>query len=84
MLLLDCFHMSFQSGAVFCSSQEIRGFPCQETANWMPELEFKVVTVRGHGVVFSIVHLSLLTDDSPFMFTVLVIFFTNTFRYVVW
>ena len=27
----DCFHMSFQLGAVFCSSQEIRGFPCQDT-----------------------------------------------------
>ena len=42
MLLLDCFHMSFQSGVVFCSSQEIRGFPCQDTANQMPELEFRV------------------------------------------
>ena len=31
MLLSDCFHMSFQSGAMFCSSQEIRGFPCQDT-----------------------------------------------------
>ena len=42
VLLSDCFHMSFQSGAVFCSSQEIRGFPCQETANQTPELEFRV------------------------------------------
>ena len=42
MLLSDCFRMSFQSGAVFCSSQVIRGFPCQETANRTPELEFKV------------------------------------------
>ena len=42
VLLLDCFRMSFQLGAVFCSSQEIRGLPCQETVNWMPELEFKV------------------------------------------
>ena len=42
MLLSDCFHMSFQSGAVFCSSQEIRGFPCQDTANQTPELEFRV------------------------------------------
>ena len=41
-LLLDCFHMSFQLGAVFCSSQAIRGFPCQETANRMPELEDRV------------------------------------------
>ena len=41
-LLLDCFHMSFQSGEVFCSSQVIRGFPCQETMNWVLELEFRV------------------------------------------
>ena len=38
----DCFRISFQSGAVFCSSQEMRGFPCQETANRTPELEFNV------------------------------------------
>ena len=42
VLLLDCFRISFQSGAVFCNSQAIRGFPCQETVNWMPEIEFKV------------------------------------------
>ena len=42
MLLLECFCMSFQSGAVFCSSHKMKGFPCQETTNWMPELEFKV------------------------------------------
>ena len=42
MLLSDCFCMSFQLGAVFCSSHEIKGFPCQETTNQTPELEFKV------------------------------------------
>ena len=42
VLLSDCFHMSCQSGAVFCNSQEIRGFPYQDTVNRMPELEFKV------------------------------------------
>ena len=41
-LLLDCFHMSFQSGVVFCSSQAIRGFPCQDTTNQPPKSEFKV------------------------------------------
>ena len=41
-LCSDCFRISFQSGAVFCSSQEVRGFPCQETANRTPELEFNV------------------------------------------
>ena len=42
VLLSDCFRMSFQLGAVLCSSQVIRGFPCQETANRTPELEFRV------------------------------------------
>ena len=41
-LLSDCFCMSFQSGAVFCSSQVIRGFLCQETASQTLELEFRV------------------------------------------
>ena len=43
-----------------------------------------IVTVQGHGLVLSIVHLPLLTVDSPFTFTVLLIFFADTFRYIVW
>ena len=43
-----------------------------------------IVTVRGHGLVLSIVHLLLLTIDSPLTFTVLVFFLTDTFQYVVW
>ena len=43
-----------------------------------------IVMVQGHGLVLSIVHLLPLTVDSPFTFTVLLIFFTNTFRYIVW
>ena len=42
VLLSECFHMSFQLGAVFCSSQEMRGFPCQEITNQTLEFEFKV------------------------------------------
>ena len=42
------------------------------------------VMVRGHGLIFSIVHLPPLTVDSPFTFTVLIIFFADTFRYIVW
>ena len=42
VLLSDCFHMSFQSGVVFCNSHAIRGFPCQEIMNWTPKLEFRV------------------------------------------
>ena len=45
---------------------------------------FRFVTVRGHGLIFSIVHLPPLTIDSPLTFTILVIFFTDTFRYIVW
>ena len=42
------------------------------------------VTVRGCGLIFSVVHLPPLTIDSPFTFTVLIIFFADTFRYIVW
>ena len=48
VLLSDCLCMSFQLGAVFCSSQEIRGFPCQETVNRTPELEFRVYHNTEH------------------------------------
>ena len=43
-----------------------------------------IVTVRGCRLIFSVVHLPPLTTDSPFTFTVLIVFFTNTFQYVVW
>ena len=43
-----------------------------------------IVTVRGHGLVLSIVHLPPLTVDSPFTFTVLIIFLTDIFQYIVW
>ena len=37
------------------------------------------VTVRGQGLILSIVHLPPLTVGSPFTFTVLLIFFADTF-----
>ena len=43
-----------------------------------------IVTVRGQGLVLSVVHLLPLTIGSPFTFTVLLIFFADTFQYVVW
>ena len=43
-----------------------------------------IVTVQGHGLILSVVHLPPLTTDSPFTFTVLIIFFADTFRYIVW
>ena len=51
----------------------------------MPQvLDGGIVMVRGRGLIFSIVHLPPLTIDSPFTFTVLIIFFADTFRYIVW
>ena len=49
-----------------------------------PEPPKGIVTVRGHRLILSIIQLPLLTVDSPFMFTVLLIFFTDTFQYIVW
>ena len=43
-----------------------------------------IVMVRGQGLILSIIHLPPLTVGSPFMFTVLLIFLTDMFRYVVW
>ena len=42
------------------------------------------VTVRGRGLIFSVVHLPPITSDSPFTFTVLIVFFADAFQYVVW
>ena len=43
-----------------------------------------IVTVRGQGLFLSVAHLPPLTVDSPFTFTILIIFFADTFRYIVW
>ena len=43
-----------------------------------------IVMVQGHRLIFSVVHLPPLTTDSPFTFTILIVFFADTFRYVVW
>ena len=42
------------------------------------------VMVQGRRLIFSVLHLPPLTINSPFMFTVLIIFFADTFRYIVW
>ena len=47
-------------------------------------LDGGIVTVRGRGLIFSVVHLPPLTINSPFMLTILVIFLTDTFRYIAW
>ena len=43
-----------------------------------------IVTVRGRELFLSVVHLLPLSTGSPFTFTVLVIFFNDTFHYTVW
>ena len=43
-----------------------------------------IVMVQGCGLILSIIHLPPLTTDSSFTFTVLIIFFTDTFQYIVW
>ena len=48
------------------------------------ETQKHCVTVWGCGLILSVIHLTPLTADSPFTFTVLVIFFADTFRYIVW
>ena len=75
----------------FLSTVLLRRTPAQESSameeiprgfDVVPTVQvFKggIVMVRGHGLVLSIVHLSPLTVDSPFMFTVLVIFLTDNF-----
>ena len=43
-----------------------------------------IVTVRGRGLFLSIEHLPPLFAGSPLTFTILVIFFNDTFQYTVW
>ena len=42
------------------------------------------VTVRGLDIIFSIIHLSPMVPNSPFTFTVLAMFFSDTYRYTIW
>ena len=42
------------------------------------------VTVRGSDIIFSIVSLPPLSFDSPFTFTISIMFLNNTFHYTVW
>ena len=59
-------------------------------AAWPPPKTVKAVRallsvmVRGRGLFLSVVHLPPLTMGSPLTFTVLVIFFDDTFCYIVW
>ena len=57
-------------------------------SNYLPFLQSLLekhsVTVQGQDLLFSIVHLSLSSFESLLTFTVSIMFFTNTFCYIVW
>ena len=58
-------------------------FEIEQVISWTA-YKLHIVMVRGWGLIFSIVHLLLLTVDSLFTFTILVIFLADTFHYIVW
>ena len=43
-----------------------------------------IVTIRGSGLICSILHLSPLISNSPFTFTISTMFFTDTYQYIIW
>ena len=44
----------------------------------------RCVMVQGQDLLFLVIHLSPISFDSPLMFTISIMFFTNTFCYIVW
>ena len=62
-------------------TETLRGF---DVVPVVQVFEGGIVTVQGRGLIFSVVHLLPLTIDSPFTFTILIIFFADTFQYIVW
>ena len=62
-------------------TETLRGF---DVVLVVQVFEGGIVTVRGRGLIFSVVHLPPLTIDSPFTFTILIVFFADTFQYIVW
>ena len=54
--------------------------PVAQTGNLFP---FLPVTVQGPNLIFSIVHFSPLSSDSPFTFTVSILFSTDDYQYMV-
>ena len=67
-------------------SQQMYTFPPQRKTcetNASPPRHI-IVTVWGSDILFSIIYLPPLSSDSPFTFTVSIMFFIDTFRYTVW
>ena len=50
---------------------------------YVDDLLLAAVTVRGLDIIFSIIHLSLLMPGSPFTSTISIMFFANTFCYMI-
>ena len=55
-----------------------------ELAPVVQVFEGGIITVWGQDFLFSVIHLLLISLNSPLTFTVPVMFFMNTFQYTVW
>ena len=42
-----------------------------------------LVTIQGDGLLFSIICFPPLSPDSPFMFTIAIMFFTDNYHYTI-
>ena len=58
----------------------------QRGCDFVPEVQIfegGIVTVQGPNLIFSIIHFSPLSSDSPFTFTVSILFSTDDYWYMV-
>ena len=59
----------------------------QRDCNLVPVVqvfEGGIVTVQGSDLIFSIVHLSSLSSDCPFTFTISIMFLPDVYQYTIW
>ena len=75
--------MFIKKGKGIRRQQETRGLPYNVSVIVCKEHDGNV-TVRGQDLIFSIIHLSSLAPNSPFMFTISTMFFTDVYQYMVW
>ena len=71
---------SYVTGCASCQQNKVNTHLSQPPLMPIPSS----VTVQGHELIFSILHLLPLTPNSPLTFTVLIIFLTDTFHYIIW
>ena len=48
------------------------------------QVQIMGVTVRGQNLIFSIMHWSPSSSDSPLTFTISTMFFTDVYQYTIW